>query len=66
MTLLKIGDMVEARAGTLARFCGDTYGTVEAFDGQSIMVRMDTSGRLVPFHRDQLDAIHRPQKVQRR
>lgn len=57
---LKPGDMVEARAGTLARFCGDQWGTVEDFDGDSIMVRMDNSGRLVPFRREQLDAIHRP------
>lgn len=58
----KVGDLVEARAGTLARCCGDKPGTVEAFDGMCIMVRMDASGRLVPFRSDQLDAVHRPKE----
>jgi hypothetical protein len=54
---LKRGDMVEARAGTLARFGGDHYGVVARIDGDSIIVEMDNSGRMVPFRRDQLDAV---------
>jgi hypothetical protein len=63
--MLKVGDLVEARAGTLAHFCGDKWGTVEAFDSGAIMVRMDTSGRLVPFKPEQLDPIHRPSRASR-
>lgn len=54
---LKLGDVVEAKDGTLARFCGDERGTVVAFDGESIMVRMKSSGRTVPFRRDQLEHL---------
>jgi hypothetical protein len=56
----KIGDLVQAKAGTLAHFCGDKHGKIEAFDGSSVMVRMDSSGRLIPFASDQLYAVHRP------
>jgi hypothetical protein len=63
MSDLKRGDMVEAKAGTLARFCGDQYGMVARIDGEVIIVEMDNSGRMVPFQRDSLDAIHRPRET---
>jgi len=56
-TDLNVGDVVEAKTGTLANFCGDHRGAVEAFDGETVMVRMKNSGRLVPFWREQLHTI---------
>lgn len=49
-----VGMAVRSRPTTLAYRCGDTSGKVEAIDGTRIMVRMDQSGRLVPFQEDQL------------
>lgn len=52
---ISIGQRVRAAKNTLAYFCGDKTGIVEGFDGASIMVRMDRSGRVVPFSLEQLD-----------
>ncbi len=49
-----VGMAVKSRPSTLAYRCGDMSGVVEQIDGQSIMVRMDQSRRLVPFREDQL------------
>lgn len=51
---VKVGDRIASAPHTLAWRCGDRSGKVEAFDGNSIMVRMDQSGRLVPFRKDQI------------
>ncbi len=56
---LKIGDTIKAREGCLAHFCGDIDGTVEQFDGDTILCRMRRTGKLTPFRRDQLDHIAR-------
>ena len=52
---VEIGQAVKSMPTTLAYFCGDRTGKVEAFDGASILVRMDQSGKLTPFHVDQLE-----------
>lgn len=49
-----VGDRVRSKPTTLAAHCGDVSGVIERLDGQSLMVRMDQSGRLVPFRPDQL------------
>lgn len=52
---MKRGDKVKALPTTLAYRCGDTSGVVEIVEEHGVMVRMDQSGRLVPFREDQLD-----------
>lgn len=54
---LKLGDVVRAKADTLAAYCGDTIGLVVQFDGKAVMCRMKQSGRTVPFRRDQLEHL---------
>lgn len=55
MNDLKVGDAIKAKANTLAYFNGDINGTVEEFEGERIMCRMNYSGRIVPFRREQLE-----------